>query len=173
MSQEWKPLPPPKPEQYMDENNRTLHNYLPQDNPFHNTFIIPPDQVAIRDHDGQWNSTCNHINDAVLYFIDPLLNRLQGARATLMCGGMPDPGPVFWTFEAPDGTFFKVIDKRPEGEETPLKNDYCLREKTKRGFVVENSGEEFFCKVHGGHDSVEVLGTYIDRWPENTAKKSK
>jgi hypothetical protein len=48
--------------------------------------------------------------------------------------------PVFWTFEAPQGGTFKIVDKRPADQEF--------------GFTLQrDDGTESFCQIHHGYDS--------------------
>ena len=107
-------------------------------------------QVAIQIN-GNWVPARDYQNAAVLYFAEEMWERIDCAKKLIEEGGAK-LDPVFWTFKAPQGGTFKIVDKRPADQEF--------------GFTLRREdGTESFCLIHHGNDSEKICGVKMDKWP--------
>ena len=108
-------------------------------------------QVAVK-VDGKWCSARFYQWLAVLVFICEHQSRIRSLRESLKESLDDVPHVVEicnQRFVAPNGGHFYIIDKRPDGE-------------TDGVTFLRDDGVEYFCKVHHGYDSEEILGVKID-----------
>jgi hypothetical protein len=141
---------PTKPSEYMkpeyeEPPSTTTESYT--------AFSIGCRQVAIEIEGVGWVPCRTYQNAAVLYFLGEKLSALKNAKKVLDQAGMTQQGPVFWTFEAPQGGTFKISHLEPtDGQPT---NFYT--------FIRDNGSESKVC-LHHGHDSMELMGVEMDKF---------
>lgn len=112
--------------------------------------LVEMRQVAIQIN-GTWVQARDYQNAAVLWFFEEKLSRLEDAKKLIEESGAK-LSPVYWTFEAPQGGTFKIISKRPAGQE--------------HGFTLQrDDGTESFCQIHHGYDSEEMFGVKMEKFP--------
>lgn len=89
-------------------------------------------------------------NAAVLWFIEEKYNDLKAAKKIIEQSGAK-LGPLFWTFKAPQGGTFKIIDKKPSNREYGLT-------------LQREDGSESLCVIHHGYDSESIIGVKMDKF---------